>query len=178
MGDERIRLFCALQLPGAALDELAAWRDEVLPAAGRPVRRDDLHVTLAFLGARGADEVPVIGEALRAASAQVPPLELRPLRYRETRSVGMLVLEDAGGAAAGFAGDVQDRLAALGVYRREARAWLPHVTLVRRPTRAGDRPGVPNTCSIRVVRSALYRSSLGSGGATYDVLETAALGGR
>ena len=177
MGDERIRLFCALQLPEPALDALVAWRD-ALPASGRPVRRADLHVTLAFLGARPAHEVPVIAEALRAAAAPVAPFELRPLRYRETRSVAMLVLEDPSGAAAALAGDVQERLAALGVYRREARGWLPHVTLMRWRTRAGARLEVANTCSIRVVRSALYRSSLGTGGATYDVLETAALGGR
>jgi 2'-5' RNA ligase len=89
----------------------------------------------------------------------------------------MIVLEDVDGAAGALADDLQGRLERLGVYSREARPWLPHVTVLRRPERGGDRPEPPNTCSIHVVRSALYRSSLAAGGARYDALETAALGG-
>jgi 2'-5' RNA ligase len=94
----------------------------------------------------------------------------------------MVVLEDVGGAATALADDVQERLDRLGVYRREGRPWLPHLTVVRFKERAGLSSGAPNICS-HVVRSALYRSLLGrgpggDGGARYDVLETAALGGR
>ena len=177
MGDDRIRLFCALQLPDAARGELVAWR-ATLQSTARAVRPEDLHVTLAFLGARPAGEVPVIAAALEEASAEARPAELRPLRYRETRSVGMLVLEDVEGRATALADALQERLEGLGVYRRERRPWLPHVTLFRFREREGLRPAVPNTCSIHVVRSALYRSTLGAGGARYDALETAALGGR
>jgi 2'-5' RNA ligase len=89
----------------------------------------------------------------------------------------MIVLEDVGGVATALAGDLQERLERLGVFRREERPWLPHVTVLRRPERGGGLPDVANTCSIHVVRSALYRSSLAPGGARYDALETAALGG-
>jgi 2'-5' RNA ligase len=178
-GDGRIRLFCALQLPDDALDELEAWQAARLPAdAGRLVPRGNLHVTLAFLGSRPAGDVAAIVRELRTAARDGGPAELVPRRYRETRSVGMVVLEDAGGAATALAEDVQGRLERLGVYRRERRPWLPHVTVVRFRAPAGARPEVANMCSIHVVRSALYRSSLGPGGATYDALETAPLGGR
>ena len=177
MSGDRLRLFCALQLPGEAVRALVAWREECLRGGGRAVRPEDLHVTVAFLGSRPAAEVPVIAATLRACAAAAGPCELRPLRYRERRSVGMLVLEDVGGTAGAFAAAVQERLEDLGIYRREARPWLPHVTLLRFRTPAGHRAQVANRCSIHVVRSALYRSSLGAGGATYDVLETAALGG-
>jgi 2'-5' RNA ligase len=179
---ERIRLFCALDLPDAARSELAGWASAVLHR-GRLVSAENLHITVAFLGHRPAREVAEIAAELRAASAAARPAEVRPLRYRETRSVGMIVLEDVGGAATAFADDLQGRLERLGVYSREARAWLPHVTVLRRPERGGDRPELANMCSIHVVRSALYRSSLASGasqkqrGARYDALETAALGG-
>jgi 2'-5' RNA ligase len=179
-GDGRIRLFCALQLPEDALDRLVEWQARELPgAAGRVVPRANLHVTLAFLGHRPEGELPGILEALRAASALAPAgIELRPVRYRETRSVGMIVLDDPSGAATALAEDVQGRLEALGAYRRERRKWLPHLTVLRFRTAAGLRPAVANRCSIHVVRSALYRSSLGHGGARYDALEKAALGGR
>ena len=43
----------------------------------------------------------------------------------------MLVLEDDAGQAALLAGDVQERLEDLGIYRREGRPWLPHLTVAR-----------------------------------------------
>ena len=174
---ERIRLFCALDLPDDARNELSGWASRSLAGRGRLVPAANPHVTVAFLGHRPAAEIPAIARELRAASTAARPVELLPLRYRATRSVGMIVLEDVGGAAAGLADDLQGRLERLGVYRREDRPWLPHVTVLRRPERGGDRPELANRCSIHVVRSALYRSSLAPGGARYDALETAALGG-
>ena len=53
----------------------------------------------AFLGSRPASELSAITSALGEAAAATRPLELEPERYRETRSVGMLVLGDAGGSA-------------------------------------------------------------------------------
>jgi 2'-5' RNA ligase len=182
VSDERLRLFCALQLPGETVDELTAWQAANL-RDGRFVPRENLHVTLAFLGSRPAGEVQAIVDELRVASAGAGPIELRPRRYRETRSVGMVVLEDVTGAATALADDLGARLERLGAYRREGRPWLPHVTVLRFKERAGLAPEVTNIRSIHVVRSALYRSSLGRGsagysGATYDALETAALGGK
>ena len=174
---ERIRLFCALDLPDEARAGLADWATQTLHKRGRLVPAESLHVTLAFLGHRPAGELGAITGELHAAAAGAPPAELRTLRYRETRSVGMIVLEDVGGHATAFAEDLQARLERLGVYRREARPWLPHLTVLRRPDREGDPPQLANTCSIHVVRSALYRSSLAPAGARYDALETAALGG-
>jgi 2'-5' RNA ligase len=117
--------------------------------------------------------------ALRAAASAAGPVELRPLRYRETRGgVGMIVLKDVTGAATVLAEDLAARLERLGVYRSERRPWLPHLTVLRFKERAGLAPEVTNIRSIHVVRSALYRSVLSPGGAAYDVLETAALGGR
>jgi len=119
-GDERLRLFLALRLPEHVLDALEAWQPQL--RAVRVVPREHLHVTLAFLGSRPAGELGAIVEALRAAAADAPPdLRLAPSRYREARSVAMLVLDDLGGGSTALAEDVQARLEALGVYRREGR---------------------------------------------------------
>jgi 2'-5' RNA ligase len=176
-GDERIRLFCGLQLDDDAVALLVEWQTASL-SRGRIVPPANLHVTLAFLGHRSAAEVPAIAHALGEASARVGRVELRPRRYRETRSVGMLVLEDVGGQATALAEDLQERLERLGVYRRERRRWLAHVTVLRFREPAGLAPTPPNTCSIHAVRSALYRSALRAGGAQYEVMATGALGGR
>ena len=177
MPDERIRLFCALQLPAETVEGLAAWQAAHL-RGGRIVPADNLHVTLAFLGPRPATEVPAIVGELREAAAGTDCIELRPERYRETRSVGMIVFDDVGGRATALAEDLHGRLDRLGVYRRETRRWLPHLTVIRFRQRPGLSPPGENIRSINVVRAALYASVLRPSGAQYDVLETAALGGR
>ena len=175
---ERIRLFCALQLPAGAVAQLAAWQQEHL-SGGRFVPPESLHVTLAFLGHRPASEVGSIEAELRAAAAAShAPVELEPRRYRETRSVGMLVLDDRGGTGAALADELGGRLEGLGVYRREARPWLAHITVLRFRERPRLRPPLPPLGRVRAVRAALYRSALGPGGARYDVLESVGLGGR
>jgi 2'-5' RNA ligase len=122
--------------------------------------------------------VAAIETELRAAAASRAPIELEPRRYRETRSVGMLVLDDLGGAGAALAGELAGRLEAIGVYRPEARPWLPHITVLRFREGPRLRPPLPSLGRVRAVRAALYRSALGPGGARYDVLESVGLGGR
>jgi RNA 2',3'-cyclic 3'-phosphodiesterase len=175
-GDERHRLFLALRLPDDVLDEVGRWQREQLRNV-RVVPREHLHVTLAFLGRRPAGELRSIVDTLREAAAKAGEIGLTPSGYRETRSVGMVLLEDDGGRAALFAGDVQERLERLGVYRREARPWLPHLTVARwreRP-RLGLEP--PAVGTFVPSDAAAYLSRLHPGGAVYDVLESVALGG-
>lgn len=174
-GDERIRLFCALRLPDEALDVLEPWAAGL--GGGRPVRRDNLHVTLAFLGHRPSSDLRAVAEALRAAAADAAPIVLEPAGYRETRSVGMLVLADRDAAAAALAEDLHGRLEELGVYRREARAWLPHVTVVRFRERPRLRPDLPPLGPFGPSDAAAFLSRLRPSGAQYEVLESFALGG-
>ena len=176
-GDERLRLFLALRLPDEVLDAVARWQADHVHGV-RAVPRDHLHVTLAFLGSRPAGELAGILEELREAAAVAPPdLRLTPSRYRETRSVAMLVLEDEGGRAGAFAGDLQERLERLGVYRREARPWLAHLTVARFRERPGLRPAPPGMGTFVPSDAAAYLSRLRPNGAQYEVLESVALGG-
>jgi len=179
-GDERLRLFLALRLPEPVLDALAAWQGERLRGVGgvRAVHRDDLHVTLAFLGHRPAGELDGILGALRgAAAAASPDLRLSPSRYRETRSVGMVVLDDEEGRAGALAADLHARLERLGVYRSEGRSWLPHVTVARFRAQPRLQPGLPAVGTFVPSDAAAYLSRLRPSGAQYDVLESVALGG-
>ena len=175
-GDERLRLFLALRLPADALDEIEAWQSSELGGL-RIAPRDHLHVTLAFLGHRTAHELDSILEALRDAAANAPEIRLTPVRYRETRSVGMLVLDDFRGHAAALANDIQARLEDLGVYARERRRWLPHVTVARWRERPRLRPAFPEMRTFVPSDAAAYLSRLHADGARYTVLESVPLGG-
>jgi 2'-5' RNA ligase len=174
-GRERARLFCALRLPDTALDELCAWQAKQL--SGRMVVREHLHITLAFLGQRPVAELQQILAATRAAAAAASPMQLEPIRYRETRSVGMLVFSDEGSSATALAGDLHGRLEQLGVYERENRPWLPHLTVLRFRERPRLRPPLPELGPFSPSDAAVYHSVLRSSGAQYVVVESFALGG-
>ncbi len=176
-GSERLRLFCALQLPSAVVSELAAWEGRELHG-GRPVEATNLHVTLAFLGSRPAGDVAVVREALARSVAGTGPIRLGVRGYRETRSVGMLVLDDEKGRASELADRLHGKLEAAGVYVRESRPWLPHVTVVRFPERPRLRPRLPELGVVSPSDAAVYISRLRPGGAQYDVVEAIPLGGR
>ena len=174
-GRERARLFCALRLSDDVLDAVEAWGAEHL--AERIVPRPNLHITLAFLGHRPVAELDGICEATRAAAARAAPIRLEPIRYRETRSVGMLALDDEGGAASTLALDLHVRLERLGVYEREARTWLPHLTVVRFRQRPRLDPPLPPLGRFSPSDATVYLSRLSPSGAQYDVVESFALGG-
>jgi RNA 2',3'-cyclic 3'-phosphodiesterase len=181
-GDGSLRLFCALTLPEDSLDRLVAWQALLPPGRYRPVPRDNLHLTLAFLGATPAARVDAIRDELAAAAAAAGPIVLRESRYRETRSVGMLVFHDGSatgqdGAASALACDVHERLHRLGVYEPERRAWLPHLTVVRFRERPRLSPPLPGLGEVVPSGAAVYHSVLRRTGAEYVVLHAVRLGG-
>jgi len=112
----------------------------------------------------------------------------------------MLALDDLDGGATALAQSVQARLERLGVYRREGRAWLPHVTVARfreRPRLRLDPPAmgtfVPSDAAAYLSRLHPRAGSVGGEaadarledrgrlrqprGAQYVVLESVGLGG-
>jgi len=178
-GHERIRLFVALRLPDEIVRGLSAWQRAELDGApdARLVPPGNLHITLAFLGSRPVEDVEPILGLLRGI---VPEAE-RPLlatgAYRETRSVGMVRLDDEGERATELAGRVGEGLEGLGVYERERRAWLPHVTVLRFRQRPRLEPAQPDLGRFSPSEVALYHSVLRPTGAQYEVVESIPLGG-
>jgi 2'-5' RNA ligase len=174
-GSDRLRLFCALRLPERTISALVPWQEREL-RGGRLVRRSNLHLTLAFLGERPADRAPEIGAALRAAAAGTGEIRLRVRSYRETRSVGMLTFHDEGGEAVALAGRLHELLERAGVYQREARPWLPHLTVLRFRERPRLDPPLPELGEVSPSDAAVFISRLRPTGAEYDVLEAVGLG--
>jgi RNA 2',3'-cyclic 3'-phosphodiesterase len=178
-GRERLRLFCALRLPDDTIEELSRWQAGVfLDVAGvRVLAPEQLHVTLAFLGSRPIGELEAIAAELREVAVSAEPAKLTIGRYRETRSVGMLVLDDEGGRATSLAVDLHARLERLGVYKRERREWLPHLTVIRFRERPRLQPTLPELGPVLTSEAAVYMSVLRPSGAQYEVLQSVALEG-
>lgn len=177
--DERLRLFCALLLPSEAVDALVAWQHRELGAADglRIVPQENLHVTLAFLGSTGRSHLSGVAEALRCAAAEVDAPLFTAVRYRETKSVGMIVLADKGGRATSLAGRLWNELEGRRIYERERRKRLPHITVARFRSRPRLAPPVPDLRDVVSSDAAVMISRLRPGGAQYEVFETVSLGG-
>ena len=181
-GSERLRLFCGLSLPDDVVERVVPWQLRELPA-GRVVPPENLHITLAFLGSQAAGSVGAISAALRdaagspdtARSADPPCLRVRG--YRETRSVGMLTFDDEGGRATALAERLHGALEELGLYRRENRPWLAHLTVLRFRERPQLAPALPELGPVVPSDAAVFISRLRPSGAVYEAVEVVALGG-
>lgn len=187
MAERSLRLFVALELPEPARRSLSAWGAELgaLTGAGlRVVGPDSLHVTLCFLGSVPAEQAETIGQACEAVRGHAVGelcggrvLWLPPRRPR----VLALALEDPQGALAAVQRELAKRLAAIGVFRAEARAFRPHVTVARvargARVRAVEMPATPPV-RFAAERIVLYRSHLGAGPARYESLHRVELSRR
>ena len=176
-GDERLRLFCALRIPEVTTSTLVPWQVANL-RGGRIVPPENLHVTLAFLGSRPASDAAAVVAALASVALGAERITLRVRGYVETRSVGMLELDDDGDRARALAEQLHERLESLGLYRREARPWFPHLTVLGFATGRSSRRRCPALGGIAPSDAAVFISRLRSEGAQYDVLEAVRLGGR
>jgi 2'-5' RNA ligase len=178
-GRERLRLFVALLLPDEAVSRLVEWQQRELGGGHglRIVPADNLHVTVAFLGGRPAADLEGIAKVVRETARGAAPPVLEPVRYRETRSVGMVVLSDENDHATRLAERLFDGLDRLRVYERERRDWLPHVTVVRFRERPRLAPPLPTLGRVMSSELAVMMSRLRPSGAQYEVLESVSLGG-
>jgi len=172
----RLRLFCGLTLPADVRDALGDWQRQSLRCAARVIEPRNLHLTLAFLGQRPGEDVGPVADALAAATRSLSePIRLSPLRYRETQSVAMLVLADEEERAGRLAHGLHELLERIGVYKPEARPWLPHVTVLRFGSPPRLRPPLPDLAPFSPSGAAVYHSVLARGGARYEVLESVSL---
>jgi 2'-5' RNA ligase len=140
-----MRLFVALELPGGvrhALEDLIAQLKPLCRQA-RWVRPDQMHVTLKFIGHAIADADAEKFAAARAALAAVKSVAPVELRYRGTgffpnmRRPNVFWCGVHGSEnLVRLAGDVGRALEPWGV-PREARPFVPHLTLARFKTPEG-----------------------------------------
>jgi 2'-5' RNA ligase len=184
-GEERVRLFVALELPEVARDGLGRWRTRALQGLDgvRAIAREDLHATMCFLGWRSEAEIETIGDACSVLAAYpAPELTVGEATWLPPRHPRVLAVElqDPSGALARAQAVLSDVLEAGGWYRPEKRSYLAHVTVARvgRGTHLRRRslPDPPEL-SFRATQVSLYRSRLLRSGARYEPLGSVELAG-
>lgn len=170
-----MRLFVAVDLPGAVVERLAAHGRALVDAGGwRAVEAAAIHVTLVFLGELPPTAVEPAAAALEAAWRPVGGLSLgSELRLPPRRPrVAAIAVEDPRRELAALQADVSARLAALDLHVLERRRFLPHATVARRSCGPEGRvePMDPGAGDFSAVALALYASRLAPSGASYEAL--------
>jgi 2'-5' RNA ligase len=189
-----VRLFWALDAPGPTLDLVEAWQRSQAGIAGsealRPIPRQALHLTLAFLGERPERDVAAIAAVAEDLASTPIPASLRPdpcpIPAGRPR---LLALEVESRAAEQLQAELAARLLSIGAYEEghepDRRPFWPHLTvfrLRRSSPRDGARRPLPRLGSLPpgdrggdghafgFVRVSLYRSRLRPEGASYSRL--------
>ena len=171
-----LRLFVALEFPAPARAALAAFRDAAAdPEVWRPVADEAIHLTLAFLGRRPAEDVATIEPVLHAAAGPAPRLALGGALLLPPRRARVLCadLDDRDGTLAALQSRVSDGLAAAGVYTPEKRPFRAHATVARLRSRARAPRSVdaaPEPLEFAGEALTLFVSRLHPHGARYEPL--------
>ena len=126
---EPVRLFFALWPDSALQAKLAAWAGQAA-GRGRAMRQENIHLTLAFLGATDAALVPHL--IALAANVRFDPIRLRLDRvgyWKHNRIIWCGAAQDPP-ALAGLVSELRAHLDDAGV-RYDRKAFVSHLTLVR-----------------------------------------------
>ncbi len=177
-----LRTFFALDPDESFLGATTRLMDELRAAGPMPHARWvsplTLHVTLRFLGATDEAQVPALVEIARALASEwpsaVPVHRTSLLAFPDARRAHVLSLAiDDGGTTAALAARAEDAVVALG-FRREARAFRPHLTVARFRKPSDLRALLRSPPSIEVTGRldalTFYESQLGREGAVHTPL--------
>ncbi len=165
-------------------DALSAWRSDVVASVSglRPVRTEDLHATLCFLGSRSEDEIDEIAAACGVVAGE-PVVEsaFGEILWLPSRRPRVLAvsLSDPDGVLGRIQTVLAGARSAGGWYAPESRPFLAHVTVARVGRDARVRPVAlppPPASAVRCPRVTLYRSRLSPSGARYEALTSVSLG--
>ena len=165
---ETVRLFFALWPPSTLQGRLAAWANQAA-GRGRAMRRENLHITLAFLGDTDAALVPdliALAAGIRFAPVRLP---LDRIGYWKHNRIIWCGAREEPQALATLVEDLRVRLAAAGV-RYDSKPFVSHVTLVRN---VAGLPSAPAWVPLvwEAADFALVSSTRVEGRITYRVLQ-------
>lgn len=139
--------------------------------AGRFTPRENRHITLAFLGDTPASSLPDIEAALESAAANAGEIVLKPDRLGkfgrcDDATLWLGLANDSG--LMNLASDLHEELRAHSI-PFDDKPFLPHVTIARRARiPEGNLPPLPFPSPAYATRITLFKSTLSSGGASYE----------
>ncbi|MBI5909890.1 MAG: RNA 2',3'-cyclic phosphodiesterase [Betaproteobacteria bacterium] len=164
---ETVRLFFALWPPSELQARLAAWATQAA-GRGRAMRRENLHLTLAFLGDTNAALVAQLVAHAAGVRFDAIRLELDRVGYWKHNRVIWCGTGEEPPALTALVGDLRARLAAAGV-RYDPKPFVSHVTLVRN---ASGLPAAPAWIPLvwEAADFALVGSARIEGRVSYEVL--------
>jgi 2'-5' RNA ligase len=182
------RLFAAVEIGPAAEERVAQEQARLarqLRGNLRWVRRDQLHLTLVFLGEVSREQTELVIHAWRDPIPEARfHVELGGIGVFPARGAPRalwLGLKSGRDAVVRVHGHVAARLGALGV-PLDQRPFNPHVTLARwRESRPSDRPnpaagGSQTVARVEAGGVTLFQSRVSSAGSTYTRLAVCRLG--
>ena len=155
--------FFALWPDAGASAKLARLAVDLAPALeGKPVPREKIHLTLAFLGNLPAEAVERAIEAGDAADAAGFALAIDEVGSFRGAKVAWAGVAQAPAGLARLHAALRTQLVARQLPVEE-RAFAPHLTLVRKARRALPRTAMPEAIGWSVEGFALMRSAPGPG---------------
>jgi len=158
-----VRLFFAAWPPAATAAALHAWAEGF---EGRVVARENIHLTLAFLGEADAAKAIAAARRVRGASHELPIEEARFWTKNQIVWAGPRELP--------LELERLVRSLQLELYRAgfilERRPFAAHVTLLRKAVEPGQMPPLPRV-AWPVREFALVGSRISSRGSTYEPVE-------
>lgn len=165
---ETVRLFFALWPDGALQGGLAGWARQAAGKA-RPMQRENIHLTLAFLGATDAALLPLLCECARRVRFAPFGFMLDRVGYWKHNRLIWCGPEEEPQALAALVAELRAALDQAGI-RYDPRTFVSHVTLLRKSSGLAAAPRwAPLAWDVRDF--ALVRSVAAEGGVSYQVLQ-------
>ena len=168
-----MRLFFALEPPGALAIQLADWRDKQLPAVGRPVTAGNFHITLAFLGNISEQKLERLcletDELLSRGTLEAGTVQLDQLGYWHKTGIFWLGPSAYPPTLEKLASALQSRGVAVGA-RRKRSHYSPHITLFRGCQEPPPAPAQDPNFNWSYDSFTLFESRMSGRGVSYHPL--------
>lgn len=177
-GAQTARLFFALWPPAAVADSLGRQACALAVSGGRPSRPETLHLTLAFLGQLALSDIPTLIELAHRVRGNRFDLVVDRIGYWSHNQLLWAGCSVVPNALMALVAELREVLRQAGFHSEQAASgYLPHLTLVRRLSRAPDPSACLSPLNWTCHEFVLVRSRLDQAGAAYEVLARFPLSG-
>lgn len=173
----RLRLFFALDIDDKLRESLHLFQNGLDTALFRPLKKENLHITLAFLGDRDEEDVPVLGDILFSLPwpDKIILTAKRLVFFPSMRRPSSIAVDIKNPNNSLF--DMQKNLVrelVVNGFSIERRAYRPHITLayLKKALDASllELPALPSIPRFSPVSVSLISSRLARGGSVFTTL--------